>query len=172
ICYTCLEDLKKVKEKPPKYSLANQLWVGQVSWQLKVLTFPEQLLVALLYLRVFIFKLFPKRVHGARNISGLQHAMQGNVSTYDLDAEGIASMVEGKLMPCPLAILASLISMTFIAIGELPKNWIYSMFRVRWQVVLDALQWLKQNNPKYYGDMEISERRIEDLPEDNIPQEI
>ena len=75
VCHSCLEDLKKTSMKPPKYSLANQLWIGPTPWQLQVLTFPEQLLVALLYPRVYVFKLFPKRSQGTRNISGLQRAM-------------------------------------------------------------------------------------------------
>ncbi|KAI6024021.1 hypothetical protein BKA83DRAFT_4125415 [Pisolithus microcarpus] len=41
----------------------------------------------------------------------------------------------------------------------------------RW-VVLEALFWLKENNPKYYGDVEISVSCIEGLLEDNIPGEI
>ena len=99
ICRSCLEELKKPSEKPPKYLLANQLWIGPIPWQLQVLTFSEQLLIVLLYPRVYVFKLFPKRYHGARDVSGLQCAMRGNVSTYKLDAEGISSMVEGRLMP-------------------------------------------------------------------------
>jgi hypothetical protein len=60
VCCSCFEELKKTSDKPPRYSLANQLWIGHVPWQLQVLTFPEQLLIALLYPRVFVFKLFPK----------------------------------------------------------------------------------------------------------------
>ena len=98
--------------------------------------------------------------------------MRGNVSTYELNAEGITDMVQGKLMPCPPAILASLISVTFIALGELPKSWIHSTFRVHQWIVFDALHWLKEHNPKYYGDIEISEARMESLPEDDVPEEI
>lgn len=139
ICSCCSEELKKAGDRPPRHSLANRLWIGRVPWQLQVLTFPEQMLIALLYPRVYVFKLFPKRQGGVRNTSMLQRAMRGNVSTYDLDMGGIASMVEGKLMPHPPALLASLISVTFIGLGELPKNWIHSTFRVRRQVVSDAL---------------------------------
>ncbi|KAG2053897.1 hypothetical protein BDR06DRAFT_971977 [Suillus hirtellus] len=39
-------------------------------------------------------------------------------------------------------------------------------------VVFEALQWLKKNDTKYYGDVKISSARISELPEDNIPQEI
>jgi len=169
ICSWCSDDLKKSSNKPPRYTLANQLWIGKVPWQLQVLTFPEQLLVSLVYPRVFVFKLFPKRSGGVRDVSGLQRAMRGNVSSYELDMQGIASMVEGKLMPRPPALLASLISVTFIALGQLPKLWIHSTFWVRRQVVLDALLWLKENNPRYYGDIEISAPHMDSLPEDDIP---
>jgi len=79
---------------------------------------------------------------------------------------------EGNLMPRLLAILASLISVTFIALGEVPKKWLHSTFHVRRQVVSNALQWLKVNNLKYYRDIEISPTRINTLPEDDVPEEI
>jgi len=172
ICHQCLEDLKKPANKPPKMSLANGLWIGRIPWALQVLTFPEQLLIALLYPRVYVFKLFPKRQQGIRKMASLQRAMRGNVSTYDLNSEAIASMVQGNLMPRPPAILASLISVTFIALGEVPKKWVHSTFRVRRQVVLEALCWLKVNNTKYYRDIEISPTRIQTLPDDDVPEEI
>lgn len=75
-------------------------------------------------------------------------------------------------MPCPPAILASLISVTFIALGEVPKKWLHSTFHVCCQVVLDALHWWKVNNPKYYRNIEISPTWIDTLPEDNVPEEI
>ena len=172
VCGECLQELNKSGEAPPKYSLANRMWIGKVPWELQVLTFPEQLLIALLYPRVYVFKLFPKRTTGASRFANLQRAMRGNVSTYQLNTDAIASMVEGKLMPRPPAILASLISLTFVAVGEIPKPWLHTMFRVRRAVIRKALQWLKHNNPKYYGDVEINTERLEDLPEDDVPDEI
>ncbi|OCH87122.1 hypothetical protein OBBRIDRAFT_837649 [Obba rivulosa] len=172
VCQECLSALKKNSQQPPKYSLANGLWVGKVPWHLQVLTIPEQMLIALLYPRVYVFKLFPKQVGSGRDPSTLQRAMRGNVSTYELNIEGVASMVQGKLMPRPPAILASIISVTFIGIGQLPHKWLRTTFRVRRQFVHEALQWLKENNWKYYGDIEIDSQRICDLPEDDIPLEI
>ena len=93
-------------------------------------------------------------------------------STYDMSMDGIAKMVQGELMPRRPAVLASLITVTFIDLGELPKAWIHSTFRVRRKVVHDALLWLKENNPKYYGDIQISDSHLEELPEDNVPEEI
>lgn len=170
VCKHCAEELGKDGEKPPPLSLANNMWIGRVPWQLQVLTFPEQLLIALIYPRVYVFKLFPKKMGGRRE--ALQRAMRGNVSSYELSADGITSMVEGCLMPRPPAILASVISVTFIGLGELPRNWLRTTFRVRRHFIAEALRWLKDHNPKYYGNIEISNSRIQQLPEDDVPEEI
>jgi hypothetical protein len=172
VCSECWGDLRKGKDQPPSHALANNMWIGKVPWQLQVLTFPEQLLLALLYPRVFVFKLYPKKIGGQQNAATLQRGMRGNVSTYELDMGGIASMVEGKMMPRPPAVLASVISVTFVGLGELPKGWLHTTFRVRRQFVFEALRWLKENNPKYYGDVEIDTNRIEALPIDEVPPEI
>ena len=69
VCEECLLDLKKDDHHPPKHSLANQLWIGRTPWALDVLTSPEQLLIALVYPRVYVFKLFPKRQQIVRDVS-------------------------------------------------------------------------------------------------------
>lgn len=170
ICRECLGDLKKPLSLPPKFSLANNLWVGAVPTELRTLTFPEQLLIAHLYPRVYVFKLFPKS--GAGSAAGLQRGMRGNVSTYELNVDAMAAMVEGQLMPRPPALLSSLIAITYIGAGRISKNWIHSTFRVRRYHVSRALHWLKVNNPKYYGQVVISQRQLDQLPEDDVPDEI
>ncbi|KAJ6631969.1 hypothetical protein B0H10DRAFT_2159554 [Mycena sp. CBHHK59/15] len=109
---------------------------------------------------------------GRMDPSTLQHGMRGTVSTYDLDSDGIASMLAGDLMPRPPAVLASVLSITYTALGELPKNFLRSTFHVRRKLVFDALSWLKQNNLKYYGDIKIDAARTAALPEDDVPWEI
>ncbi|KIK23468.1 hypothetical protein PISMIDRAFT_100334, partial [Pisolithus microcarpus 441] len=172
VCGQCIGDLRKPGHKPPHYSLANQLWIGECPWVLQWLTFPEQLLIALLYPRVYVFKLFPKRSGGVRDVSSLQNAMRGNVCTYDHNIDAISAMVDGNLMPHRPTVLASLISITFVGVGNLPRNWLRSTFHVRHHAVQEALQWLKINNPKYYGAIEISSERLQSLPEDDVPVEI
>ena len=98
--------------------------------------------------------------------------MRGNVSTYDLNVNAVTEMLEGKLMPRPLAILSSLISVTYIGVGKLPKSWLRSTFRVRREAVATALAWLKTNNKKYYGDITISTEALKSLPDDDVPDEI
>ena len=75
ICSWCSNDLKKLNDKPLHYALANQLWIGQVLWQLQVLTFPKQLLISLIYLCIFIFKLFSKQSGVVWDMSSLQYTM-------------------------------------------------------------------------------------------------
>lgn len=172
VCGSCRTELGKERALPPKFSLANNLWIGRIPWELKRLTFPEQLLIAHLYPRVFVFKLYPKSPGHGQGPATLQRGMRGNVSTYDLDVNAVTDMLEGKLMPRPLTILSSLISVTYIGVGKLPKNWLRSTFRVRREAVAAALAWLKTNNQKYYGDITISNDALNRLPDDDVPDEI
>ena len=172
VCGSCRAELAKDRSLPPKFSLANNLWIGQIPWELKKLTFPEQLLIAHIYPRVFVFKLYPKAMNRVQGPETLQRGMRGTVSSYDLNVDAVTAMVEGKLMPRPLAVLSSLISVTYIGVGKLPKNWLRSTFRVRREAVASALCWLKANNPKYYGDITISSSALEQLPVDDVPDEL
>lgn len=180
ICNDCLTALAVNKPTPPPLSLANDLWVGPVPWELERLTLPEKQLIALVFPRVYVFKLFPKG-QAPHNVSlddteqssaGLQRAMAGSVCTYELDVKQVADMVEGRLMPRPPRVLSSVIAVTFIGHGDLPKSWLHHIFRVRREVVREALIWLKIYNPKYYGDIVINEQALLDLPADDIPIEI
>jgi hypothetical protein len=172
VCGGCCGSLSKATpDLPPPLSLANDMWIGNIPTELDSLTFPEQLLLAHLYPRVYVFKLYPKKGF-ASDLKGLQQGMRGTVSTFALDLAGITSMIEGKLMPRPTFILAALISVTFIGLGHLPKNWIRQLFRVCRYKVLEALRWLKTHNPKYYGDVVIDDTRIGLLPDDDVPIEL
>jgi hypothetical protein len=85
---------------------------------------------------------------------------------------GITSMVNGNMMPHPPSILASLILVTFVGVGDLPKWWLHSTFRVQCQAVFNALCWLKTNNHKYYGNVEINTNALNCLPDDDVQHEI
>lgn len=172
VCGSCLTELESDRDKPPRFSLANNLWIGRVPWQLQTLTFPEQLLIALLYPRVYVFKLYPKDPQFRPDPATLQRGMRGNVSTYDMNLEDVSSMIHGDFLPRPPIVLSSIISVTFIGRGTLPKRYLWTIFRVRRQFVFEALVWLKANNPKYYGRIQIDHARIQQLPEDDVPDEI
>jgi hypothetical protein len=84
----------------------------------------------------------------------------------------VIKMIKGNLMPWPPCILVSLVAITFMGHGELPKSWLKYMFHIHQQVVFEALQWLKEDNLKYYGDIQIDPDQLVVLPNDDIPMEI
>lgn len=97
--------------------------------------------------------------------------LKGNVSTYRLDPRQVASMIEGRMFPPPVKILSATIGVTFVGPKGLRESSMPAMFRVRRWRVREALLWLKDNNP-LYSDIEISEERLSQLPEDGVPEEI
>jgi hypothetical protein len=172
ICTNCATTLKSNSpDLPPPLSLANDMWIGRPPKALQILTFAEQLLIAQLYPRVFVFKLYPKRAWiGDR--STLQKGMRGTVSTFEIDLPGITAMVQGDLMPRPPIILASLITITFIGKEKLDKKALQHLFRVRRHNIFEALCCLKTMNTKYYGRVNIDSTRLQSLPEDDVPFEL
>jgi hypothetical protein len=170
ICIECHKSLNSTTDRPPPHSLASGLWLGSVPFELRSLTLPEALLVAQVYPRTFVCKLWPKDRRGA-NPSNLQSALKGNVTSFELNTQSISDMVSGNLMPRQTSILASLISITIISRFPLPPSWLKGTFRVRRSRIHAALIWLKANNP-YYADIVIDESRLAGLPEDDVPQEL
>jgi hypothetical protein len=78
-------------------ALANDMWIGDVPFELSVLTLPEQILIARHFPAANIVKLYLQK-KGARSANC---ALRGNVSTYRLNTEEIADMVQGNIMPHP-----------------------------------------------------------------------
>ena len=171
LCRACRRDLERGGAKPPRLSLANGLWVGEIPWQLQRLSFPEQLLIAHLYPRVYVIKLFPKdrRAHSPET---LQSALAGNVTTFAFNMDKISDMIAGRLMPQRPAVLASVLSVTYVGTYKPSRQWLKTTFNVRRFHVAEALRWLKTHNPKYYGDIIIDIDRLRSLPEDDVPIEI
>lgn len=142
-------------------------------WHLECLTIAEQLLIARVYPRVFVVKLFPRdnTRYGLQD-DQLQHALRGNVTSFELNSGAITDMINGDLMPQKTSILASVLSITFIGRGKIPNPAALRLFRVRREMVAHALTWLKHNNMKYYGDVTVDSTRLAELPEDDVPHAI
>lgn len=81
-------------------------------------------------------------------------------------------MLDGHLLPHPPSVLAHIISITIVSAAHIPKDNLRSLFRVRRDAIRRALLWLKRHNPKYYGNIEISEFNLAAYPEDDVPAEI
>ncbi|KAJ7081407.1 hypothetical protein B0H15DRAFT_924257 [Mycena belliarum] len=153
--YVCLECKRKlaVDERPP-LALANGMWLGDVPFQLQILTLPERLLIALYFPAAYIVKLFPK-TKGAEfwDRRSVNSGLKGNVSTYRLNTAQIAGIVSGNTMPPSPAILAATIG---------PLKVLPDFLRVRRQRTHNHL----------YTEIEISADQLRLLPEDAVPQEI
>jgi hypothetical protein len=169
VCFECLRALER--EMLPKLALANHLWIGEVPSQLTGLTVPEQLLIARHYPRCYIFKLFPRDVDTHLPLDQLYTGMAGNASLFEMNTQEVVEMLKGQRMPSCVRTLASVVAITFVSRKTLPMDWLKKTFRVRRAVVYDALTWLQKHNP-IYADICIDRERLEDLPEDDVPEEL
>jgi len=171
ICQSCWSALHGEKDLPPKFSLANDMWIGTAPSYMQSMSFAEQLLIAHIYPRVYAFKLFPKK-GGMYNGVNLQRGMKGTVTSFAHDMRGVVDMLKGNLMPRPPSVLARVIAITYIGVGKLPRHCLHRLFKVRRPLVVKVLHWYTENNRKYYGDVSISPEHLNRLPEDDVPDEI
>jgi hypothetical protein len=171
-CMDCLHAIQS--NRLPALALANRMWIGRIPEELTQLTVPEQILVSLYHPRCYIYKLYPCDLwSNGSNTTSLQNGLKGNVTTYELNMPDIVRMLEGKLMPHPTSILASMIAVSFIGTGQVPKTWLKKTFRVRRAVVHAAIRCLKEVTcHPGYKDLIISSEALDQLPEDNVPLEI
>jgi hypothetical protein len=65
------------------FLLANNLWIGDTSRDLSILTLPERMLIAKYFPSAYIVKLYPKKV-GAHfwDRSQMHSSLRGNVATF------------------------------------------------------------------------------------------
>ncbi|KAJ3912479.1 hypothetical protein F5877DRAFT_84764 [Lentinula edodes] len=171
-CRTCLQHLAAKVPKRPPLALANNLWIGEVPFELRILSLCERILISRFFAAAYIVKLYPKS-RGARGLPKemLTSAVRGNVSSYFLNTKDIISMIDPGYLPPRPAILAATIGVTFIGPNNIPLKFLPAYLHVRRNRVRDGLHWLIAKNPLYLGQM-ISENNLSCLPDDCIPQEI
>ncbi|KAF8313745.1 uncharacterized protein EI90DRAFT_3022553 [Cantharellus anzutake] len=168
LCGECLHHLSS--NKLPPFTLLNKMWIGPVPEVLSQLTMLEQLLLTPVYPQCFVYKLHPKS-GSTGDPTREQSGLRGNVTSFLMNTDEVVEMLKGAKMPRPASILASVLAITYVGVGQLPINWLKLMFCVRHRAVLEALAWLIQNN-KYFLGYVIDEEVVTSLPEDNVPVEI
>ncbi|KAJ3562055.1 hypothetical protein NP233_g9813 [Leucocoprinus birnbaumii] len=170
VCRECLMKLKNNKRLP--LALSNNMWIGDVPFELRVLTLAKRLLVVRYFPAAYIIKMYP-RDPSVRywDSNSLNSGLKGNVSTYPLDTAEIAMYVNQLIMPPSTSIYSATIGITFVGPHGYPERTLPDILKVRRARVRDALFWLRQNNP-LYAEIEISEERLMALPEDGVPDEI
>src|SRR5260370_29230146 len=146
------------------------MWIRDVPDTLSILTMLEQLLISPIYPHCFMFKLHPKG--GPRHDPPcIQLGLKGNITSFPMNTDEILNMLEGCKMPCPLCILSSVVSVTYIGVGTMPQHMLKSIFHICHKAVLAALQWLMQNN-KCYSEYTLDKLIMSTLLEDDIPIQI
>jgi hypothetical protein len=155
------------KNHLPQLALTNNMWIGDIPFELAVLTLPERVLIALNFPAAHIIKLFPLK----KGAPSTNCALRGNVSTYRLDMDEIVDMVQGNIMPNPSQILASTIGVTIIGPKNVRERLMPGFLWVRRNWIRNVLCWLRSNNP-LYADIIISEERLDTIASNGIPVEI
>ena len=109
-CWMC-SDCKPALERSMllKLALANGLIIGEIPFELRDLTIPEQLLIAHQYPQCYIFKLFPQDYNGCLPSDHLYSGMAGNASLFELNTQEVVEMLKGQRMLMPVASLTSFI---------------------------------------------------------------
>ena len=136
--------------------------------ELVVLTLPEKVLIAKCFPAVYIVKLFPK-AKGAKTWarSGTNSGMKGNVSTYCLNVQDFANLVDPFVMPPTPQILAATIGVMIVGPQNLPEKTMPGFLRVKWSRIKMALRWLKTHNPLYMNII-ISNKILDMYPENDV----
>lgn len=163
ICTECLSQLQN--NKCPELSLANNMWIGDVPFELKILSLPEVILVSHFLPAAYVVKLYLKKSK-AKWIPAdqLTKALRGNVASYFLKTEDVAPMVDEGYLPAHPSILAATIAVTFIGQRSISLKALKTLFTVEKQKVANALCWLIANN-KLYQNIQISAKNLNALPE-------
>ncbi|KAJ3567669.1 hypothetical protein NP233_g6214 [Leucocoprinus birnbaumii] len=170
VCMECLNRLSS--GRLPPLSLANNMWIGTVPFELRILTLAEKILIARYYVAAYIIKLYPKDPSVKYwDSNTLNSGLKGNVSTYPLNAAELAHYLNQSIMPPPISILSETISVTVVGPTGFPERTLPDVLVVRRQRVCDALVWLSRHNP-LYRDIEISDERLRELPINGVPDVI
>lgn len=160
MCHECW--LAISKGKISKYSPANGMWIGDVPDQLKGLTIPEQKLISLYRHNSCIIKLHSPW----HSPSTAQPALKGNCITFPQNISNIAIS-----LPLSPNELAASIKIIFIGASKPSRYHLRKVLTVRRKRILDALNWLKNNNT-LYSHISLDKHIIAALPDDDIPESL
>jgi hypothetical protein len=138
----------------PLYGYANGCWIGDVPSELQGLTFLEEQCISRARATRCTIKL-------EKGPSG-QYASHGNVCIFPQEPRALA-----EVLPPPINVFYDEIAVIFVSSPDATvteESLSKSPLLVRRKRILDALQWLKANNP-LYKEVRIAEETLLDYPE-------
>lgn len=158
LCHKCHVSLSK--EHIPKFSAANNMWLGDIPTELQGLTIPEEKLISLYRHNSCIIKL-QSPFHSTTTA---QTALKGNCITF---LQNVPNIVNS--LPLTLADLCDTLKVIFIGARPPDRLHLKKVLTVRKKKITQALQWLKKNNILYHN-ININLENIAKLPEDDVPE--
>ena len=160
LCQKCHGSL--LKGRLPKFSVANDMWLGEVPTELEGLTIPEEKLISLYRHNSCVIKLHSP-FHSATTS---QAALKGNCITF---VQNIPNIVTS--LPLALDDLCDTLKVIFVGARLPSRIHLKKILTVRKKKIVDALNWLKRYN-LLYQNIEINQKNIAQLPEDDVPESI
>jgi hypothetical protein len=160
LCQKCHDALSK--ERIPKFSAANGMWLGDDPAELQDLTIPEEKLISLYRHNSCVIKL-QSPFHSATTS---QTALKGNCITF---LQNIPNIVNS--LPLKLDDLCDTLKVIFVGSHPSERIHLRKILTVRKKKIILALQWLKKYNI-LYQNVEINLENIAKLPEDDVPESI
>jgi hypothetical protein len=160
LCQKCYGAL--LKEHIPKFSVANDMWLGDVPAELQNLTIPEEKLISLYRHNSCVIKLHSP----FHSTTTSQTALKGNCITF---LQNIPNIVTS--LPLALDDLCDTLKVIFVGARPPERINLKKILTVRKKKIVDALNWLKRYNI-LYRNIEINLKNIAQLPEDDVPESI
>lgn len=160
VCQKCYHSLSQ--GHIPKFSPANDMWLGDIPAELQDLTIPEEKLISLYRHSSCIIKLHSP-FHSAATA---QSALKGNCITF---LQNVPNIVNS--LPLTLDDLCNTIKIIFVGSKRPERVHLKKLLTVRKKKVVEALHWLKKYN-LLYQNVEINLQNIAELPDDDVPESI
>ncbi|CAF3374280.1 unnamed protein product, partial [Rotaria sp. Silwood2] len=157
LCQKCHGALSK--GSIPKFSAANNTWLGDIPAELQGLTIPEQKLISLYRHNSCIIKLHSP----FHSTTTAQTALKGNCITF---VQNVPNIVHS--LPLTLDDLCDTLKVIFIGARPPARIHLKKILTVRKKKIVQALHWLKKYNILYHN-ININLENIAQLPEDDVP---
>ncbi|CAF2941478.1 unnamed protein product, partial [Rotaria sp. Silwood2] len=158
LCQKCHSSLSK--KQIPKFSAANNIWLGDAPSELRGLTILEEKLISLYRHNSCIIKLHSP----FHSTTSAQTALKGNCITFLQDVPNIVNS-----LPLTLDELCGTLKVIFVGAHPSERIQLKKVLIVRKKKIIEALHWLKKHNI-LYQNVDINLKNIAQLPEDDVPE--
>ncbi len=112
VCNDCSRHLR-IGQMPP-LTLANNMWIGKVPFELSILSLAEHVLIAQHLPCTYLVKLYPKAEQWLES-DAVYLGLKGNISTHPLNTSHIAGLVSANVLLPQAQVLSTVIGITFVS---------------------------------------------------------